>query len=432
MKARITINRYLSPVASFLLIYMFYIYLPTAFIAFTNYYTKRWYKHSFDDYRFAADLAFYVETYFLFFFLTGFTILYVSRRKNYFLFDQVPPISNSSALLETVSHGQVILFCLHKYKKVLILGLITSLFVWISFVFGGYEKLLLFGSDLGRHEYRLIGFDDRSRILTAILQIARRLTLPFCIIYLYLLSRSLLSNGSPGIENALYYLIFSLFVGIVMTLDRGPFMMIIILLFYLRYCVAKNVFRFIILMPFLFFFIILTSGFVSFVQHNMHGFTIYQVIDAGLNFIVNRAILAPSFVAIELSYGLFDFESQKLYLQYSRLTALFTGNYVGTTQDNSIYVGPVGAVADIWRNLGLTGVSVIGFLLGLYYGVIDTILRRCDPIAQVSISFTTITLVFYLVYGTFFSQGVFLQLFFIYFMVIYMASDGIPMRSNNN
>ena len=111
-------------------------------------------------------------------------------------------------------------------------------------------------------------------------------------------------------------------------------------------------------------------------------------------------------------------------MRYSRLIALFTGNYIGALLDVSLYITPVGVVADVWRNMGYLGIIIVGIFFGVYFHTIDRLIKLTDPITKVATSFTVISLVFYFFYGTFFSQGLFLQLIFIYFVLKYSMRDG--------
>jgi hypothetical protein len=225
-------------------------------------------------------------------------------------------------------------------------------------------------------------------------------------------------------KNYIFLIVVSLIVSSLMTLDRAPIMLVIILFAYIKYCTAQNLFSLLTIGALAIVGIFFIGGILTFIQYNISDFEFSDVVVVGKDFIVNRVILAPNFVPIELSYGLFDRDSDKLFLEHSRLLAIFTGKYVGTVADNSLYVGPVGAIADIWRNLGFLGVAFFGCALGYYFRILDRKIQVADPITQVAISFTVMTLVFYLFYGTFFSQGVFLQIIFIYCILRFSVGDG--------
>lgn len=407
----------------FVFVYVFVILVPTAYIAFTDYYTAAWYELGMPHYRYAAKMSLAVAfLFFVFWFLGYFSGRVVLRNPNG---HAAQGGSGPRARLlrgRGVGPGGANLYRLSAHRTVFIMAVVGVVLVWIAFLMGGYQKIALFGQDISKQEYRLMGFSEGARTLTAILQVARRLVLPFCVVYFAVLS------GYTGLysKKSIMFLILSLIVGILITLDRGPFMMFIVMFAYIAYCRSVNLRGLLVNALILFTSVFIVGGVVTFIQHNIQSFTALDVVTTGYEFILNRVLMAPNFVPIELSYGIFDWDTDKLWLRYARLTALLTGEYVGTLQENSIYVGPVGAVADIWRNMGIVGIVLIGFALGLYFYVIETLIRRSDPVMQVAASFTVITLVFYFVYGTFFSQGVFLQMIFIYVVLKMFSSDGVP------
>ena len=159
-------------------------------------------------------------------------------------------------------------------------------------------------------------------------------------------------------------------------------MLMILMYFYISYMRSRSVAKLAVITVVMLVSVVVLGGVMTFIQYNLQGFGFGDAVTTGLDFITNRAVMAPNFVPIELSYGLFDSGSQKLNLQYSRLLALFTGNYVGTLQETSIYVGPVGAIADIWRNLGWLGIMFIGFALGVFFAMLDSAVRALDPVAR--------------------------------------------------
>ncbi|WOE74804.1 hypothetical protein [Alterisphingorhabdus coralli] len=427
VKRTITIRRIAKPFTVFASVFVIFILLPTAYIAFSDYYSNRWYSLRFDEYRLSAMRSLAMTSLFFVCFSGGYLISSLNSSSSRKQKSKPLPSHRQEAYHGRRSGIKVInplnpssYYILKKHNFFYWMALISIILVWLNFALGGYEKLSQFGQDISKMEYRLIGFNDRNRILTAILQLARRLTLPFCAIYFILIAAYSKNYSKVFIISV----VFSLLVGIVITLDRGPFMLFLVMFAYIFYCTSKNTFRIGIYGLVLVGIMITLGGALTFIQHNIQDFSFDEVLDTGNEFIVNRVIMAPNFVPIELSYGLFDFSSDKLWLKHARITALFTGEYVGTLQDNSVYVSPVGAVADIWRNTGLTGIILIGIFIGFYFKAIEKLINYSDPIISVAASFTVITLVFYFVYGTFFSQGVFLQMVFLYFILKYVQSDG--------
>lgn len=418
----IRVKRIAPPALTFMLIYIFFITIPTSYIAFSEYYSNFWYNLSYGQYRSSANLSLLVSSIFFLCFLVGYFFRRLTKtspkirkdklHKNPKLRDMIsmPPMAGKK------SHYH---YNITKHRVFFYMALASIGLVWIYTVTGGYEKIAVFGQDISKLDYRLIGFDE-NRITTALLQIARRLTLPFCAVYFILMYNY--SDKYSGFFIAI--LLFSFLTGIIVTLDRGPFMLFLVMLGYIYFCMASNAAKVMLNGLFLVLAMFLLGGVLSFIQHNIQDFSFSEVVVTGNAFLVNRAWMAPNFVPIELSYGLFGIETPKLWLEHARIVALFTGNYVGTLEDDSLFVGPVGAVADIWRNTGFEGIILIGFLLGLYFYKIEQMINKSDPAIKVASSFTIITLIFYFIYGTFFSQGVFLQLIFLYFILRFTAPDG--------
>jgi hypothetical protein len=311
---------------------------------------------------------------------------------------------------------------LHSVKVFRWIGWFGCVLVWIYFVFGGYEKILAYGSGMDAYAYRLIGYDDRDRSLIASIEAARRIVLPFVFLYFYKLFK--ISDNFRGIGYVIFVLI-TLFVGSVLTLDRAPILLFFLLFIYIKFTEGIGKKELIVLGVSTLIIIIAGGGLVTFLQYNISNFSIIDVIGTGLNFIWHRTILVPSIASIELSFSLFPFGADKLLMQYSRLGALLGFDYIGSTTDLSVYVTPVGAIADIWRNFGIVGCIAVGFILGIYFSWADYFVRRADPLVQVAGSFTAISLSFYFIFGLFFSQGVFFQMVFFMGILWYSRKDTV-------
>lgn len=417
---RSPIRRTLGPtqVMAFVLVMM--IIVPTAYIALSDYYTTRWLIHSEAHYRDAAQLALFVSVLFAACMFVGYASFWIAPRKApRFRQASYSPISSEQPKAYLIRHNESF-FLIRRGRHVYWVGLVSALSMWMIFATGGYGKIAQFGEEISQLEYRLIGAND-SRIVTVLIQIARRLILPFCIIYLTVLRLY-------GAKVSLKYLMFlnvSLFIGVVITLDRAPLMLMVIMYFYISYIKAKSLTKLGLITASMLSSVVMLGGVTTFIQHNIQDFALDDVVLTGLNFISNRAVMAPNFVPIELSYGLFDFSSDKLNLEHARLLSLFTGNYVGTREDASLYVGPVGAIADIWRNLGVFGIILFGFAIGIFFAYLDVAVRALEPVACAAVTFTVISLTFYFYYGTFFSQGVFLQIFFLLAAVRFFRRDAL-------
>ncbi|WP_411889667.1 O-antigen polymerase [Yoonia sp. SDW83-1] len=426
-KRKKLVRRYAKPSSVMTFVLFVLILAPTAFMASTEYYTAYWNYLSFEQYDEAASRAFIVGGVFSACYLGGLSMHKLAQR--------VAPrqfIGGSAALGRShIRHLQIDhrqrSYLLSRHRVVYWVALFSSLLIWLIFLSGGYEKVAQYGQNIDRLDYRLIGANDSNRAVTALTQIARRLVLPFATVYFIVLRWY--SN-----KYSLWFVLFlllSLVIGVIMTLERGPLMLIIVMLFYAEFMRSRSIKKLFSISFILCCAIILLGGTMTYIQYNIQGFGLGDVIFTGFDFISNRAIMAPNFVPIELSYGLFDFSSEKLFLRFSRLTALITGSYVGTLQENSIYVGPVGAIADIWRNLGIVGIVLIGFILGLYFAHLDRATKTLDPAARAAATFTVISLVFYFYYGTFFSQGVFLQIFVLMAIMRFFRGDGAHPRHDS-
>lgn len=423
------VRRYAKPSSVMTFVLFVLILAPTAFMASTEYHTAYWNYLSVKHYDEAASRAFIVGGVF--------SACYLGGLWTHKLAQRVAPrqfVGESAALDRShtkhlqIDHKQRS-YLLSRHRIVYWAALFSSLLIWLIFLSGGYEKVAQYGQNIDRLDYRLIGAgaNDTNRAVSALIQIVRRIVLPFTIVYFIVLRWY--SN-----KYSLWFVLFlllSLVISVIMTLERGPLMLIIVMLFYAEFMRSRSLKKLFSISLILICAIILLGGTMTFIQYNIQGFDLEDVIFTGLDFISNRAIMAPNFVPIELSYGLFDFSSEKLFLRFSRLTALFTGSYVGTLQENSIYVGPVGAIADIWRNLGIFGIVLIGFVIGLYFAHLDRATKTLDPAARAAATFTVISLVFYFYYGTFFSQGVFLQIFFLLAIMRFFRGDGAHPRHDN-
>lgn len=290
------------------------------------------------------------------------------------------------------------------------IALISIIFTFIYIVSGGYEKILNYGSSLDSWEYRMIGYDDRSRILTVFLELSRRVFFPFVGMF-YLLK--LYNPNIPKkqkIQSAM--VLAAYFVGAISTLDRGP-----ILLFILLFLTPKLLSKKTSIIPFLIsatFIIILIGGLFTFIQYNLPIEDIFSIFATGFDFFTHRAILIPSITPIELSFYLFPENSPKLYLQGSRLSALFGGDYIGSQEESSILVTPVGMIGDIWRNFGHAGLLIFPILFSMIFKYLDKIFKNIHPSCILPFTFVTLNIGYYLSFGQLFSQGVFASFLFLF------------------
>jgi hypothetical protein len=286
------------------------------------------------------------------------------------------------------------------------IGVLACVLISIYFAAGGYEKFLMLGSDADSWEFRIIGYDDRARFLIVILEISRKFLLPLGLLYTLIFKR--LYNLKLGKTISIFIFFQLLAAG--MTFDRAPFFILLVVILF-PYLLSHWNWRMFFKFGFLAFVsMVLMGGVITNLQYNITDFSMSQVIGMGLDFVFHRFLLIPSITPIELSFSIFTIETEKLWLKYSRLNQLVGGDLVGTSEDISIFVSPVGAIGDIWRNFGFLGLFIWGFILGLILKLVD--IRAINlplPIIVVQY-FLVVSLSFYYVMGVFFSQGALLAL----------------------
>lgn len=296
------------------------------------------------------------------------------------------------------------------------LGL-SFIFIFTYFVFGGYEKLMGLGTDIDAKEFRFIGYDDRARILTSALEIARRVLLPVSILY-YLLLKKI------GINISTIFLISIISLQILasaMTFDRAPFFILVVLFAFSYLSGIHTLKGLVTLVCTSLVVIVVLAGIITNLQYNITDFSPIQAAGMGFDFLIHRAWLIPSITPIELSFSLFDIDSNKLLLKYSRLGALITGNYIGSDNEFSIFVTPVGIIGDIWRNFGFYGIFSMPFLFAYYFRILDDLSNRVSIVSLLIGNFLVIALSFYLVMGVVFSQGLVFTCCICYFFLKYEA-----------
>lgn len=406
--------RYIKPSVAFLLTVFIFNFIPAFYILFMDFNEGLYGTIDTELYRKATRL--YVWNIVIFIILFLFYNFLFSRllRPKRFRFSEILTfvkfnVKTFNLIIDAKNINRNYFYSLNRIKIIYYYGIGSCFLVWVYFFTGGYEKIASFGQNIDQWEYRIIGYDDRSRLLIAALELARRVILPFSIIYL--LGVRSLSSNFPS-KKMIYFLLFTLLLAGVMTLDRGPILLFVVLLAYKQYCFSagnKSLIKLGIISIFL---IIFFGGLVTFLQYNISEFSLTDIFLTGFNFFWHRMILVPSIASIELSYNLFPYGSEKLLLQYSRLGALFGQKYIAIGGADALYVTPCGFIADIWRNFGWVGVSTISIFLGFYFAVLDNLVRTSDPFTRIAVSFSIVSLCFFLIFGVFFSQGVFFHLFF--------------------
>jgi oligosaccharide repeat unit polymerase len=290
----------------------------------------------------------------------------------------------------------------------------------------GFGKVFSLGSAVTMAEFRLSGsFDEIARSDKALLQISRRLFLPFVVIALIVRRRFSRCDNS-----ILFYVACIIFpASVLITLDRGPLLMMFLLPIFVTVSFVKSPLNYLARKtPVLLLAIIAIGGAMTYLQYNVLDVGFEQIMSSGFYFLWHRVFAAPTIASIELSFITFPAFEDYLFLKYSRLGALFGGVYVGTNTDTSIFVTPVGFVGDIWRNFGYFGILFVSFILGIIFQFLDKNSMKLSSPMAIALNFTILTLTFYLTNGLIFSQGVMIQLLFVIFVVFFFSRKIIVRR----
>jgi len=291
--------------------------------------------------------------------------------------------------------------------------------VSIYFFLSGYQKLSLLGSGVDAWDYRMIGFDDTPVILKILLETSRRVLLPFLLITEII--RIKYNDGRLfSIENKYFFLlIFVTLISIASTLDRGPLLVFIMAFLFPLLLLNPDISRFIKVSSAGLITIGLLASIVTYLQYNVTLFSFDQIILSAFQFFLQRVFLDPSFTAISLGFDLFPPDGEFLNFRFSRIGVLFGAEYVGTESSDSIFVAPVGAIADAWRNYSYAGVSLTAILNALIAIRVDRYIKHRSTLPfSLSISFVYFSFALFQVFGVFYSMGAFFQIFFLLFFPI--------------
>lgn len=307
---------------------------------------------------------------------------------------------------------------LKKYKKIRrYLIPVTSVMILYFFYKVGFSKLLMLGSGVDPWKFRMIGFDDTPHIVVILNELARRVLLPFMMI-IELTNITIYKSVS---KKYLYIVMFLFIIGIISTLDRAPLMMFIVIFMYI-YLVINPSFKKLIYGVFVSLLLLsLLASVMTYFQYNMLNFDIFTILESAQDFIMHRVLMVPTYAALELSYVRFPIEEPFLDFQYTRLGALFGATYVGTETAQSIYVAPVGYLADSWRNFGYFGVAVTSFILGTLSAFIDNKYKILSFHLSIVVGFLYLSFILFLIFGVFYSQGAFVQMIFIISLVFFFT-----------
>ena len=370
------------------------------YLVFFEVYSHRGRKHSEDDFFSAAETMMWSSSYIV---LATALFLLICRGPGLFF---RKPVGMSSRVF-MISEKRVRLVCM----SILILCTLFSLLYGIN---GGFGKLFLLGSDLDSREYRFLNFNEVSRKYTYMLQIARRILLPGAIFFLVFLVRLKVKS----LRLMLLYAICLQLLASAMTFDRAPFAMLMVAVILAFYLSERSKVRQFLYLSSGVFLLAFVGGLVTKLQYNILDFDVFDVLVTGFDFIVSRTLLVPSIIPINLSFAMFDGWGDNLQLSGSRLFGIFSGNVIGTAQDNSLLVAPVGFVGDIWRNFGVLGILLSPAFFVLLFRWLDKRHRRSTPAKKILGSYLVVGLVFYWIMGVVFSAGAFLVLITVLFIYL--------------
>lgn len=207
-----------------------------------------------------------------------------------------------------------------------------------------------------------------------------------------------------------YYTQITFFLVSSTNIDRGPIALIFFIYIYYFLVVKENGF----LKKAIIFILLLTGLSVSlavmtFLQYNILDFDFASIKDLSILIILKRIILDPSLAAYKYSFEIIRESNDFLYLKYSRLFSLFTGNYVNSQSDISIYVSPVGIVGDLWRNFGFIGIFIFGMIVTFSINVVNNKIKNISYYKGHIINLILIMFTATLIFGGLFSyQPIFL------------------------
>lgn len=303
---------------------------------------------------------------------------------------------------------------------------VSMVFIVLYSFNGGLEKMRLLGSGIDGRDFRFMGFDDVPRYYTAGLAVARRFLLPILIIYFYI--KVLYKIGNH--KKLLVFLITLQLYASMLTFARAPFLTLVVGLTVVNFFVSDNKIKQVVYLIIYIIVMLVTAGIVTNLQYNITNFTLSGVLTTGMDFLVNRAWFVPNVVPINLTFSDYSLYSSPLFLEYSRLWGIFGIEVVGTAEQNSIYVSPVGYIGDIWRNFSWLGLIISGVAFALLFRHLDKIIFRLSLVGALIYVFLILAMVFYWIMGVVFSQGAFFAVFIVYMAAYVDISISKYLRSN--
>jgi hypothetical protein len=288
---------------------------------------------------------------------------------------------------------------------------------WLAILFSvpylllyAFPKMLAFGSDIDGHAFRLLGFDDARRSISALFEIARRVLFPI-IITTGLIFSSLVKNKTTFV-----FALFIFFLVSFSTFDRGPVFLFLLVLFFGRFLNGAKMKHIWFKLPLFILILVIIGAVITTLQYNSSDLSLFTIFYEGLTLLYSRIIFDPAFMSLEYNFNR-HYDLQPLFLEHARIGVLIGRDYVGSANINSNFVTPVGFVSDIWRNFGIVGVFIISYLISVMFIFFSYQSRRLKSFYLPAFSIIMIVLSASIIYGVLFSLGTFFLIFVAFFLI---------------
>lgn len=268
---------------------------------------------------------------------------------------------------------------------------------------GGFQMLFSLGGIVSGGDFRNFSYTDVSAIYVMLLEVLRKIILPFSLSYFWFRKE----------KQKFYLSALLMVVSGLATLDRFPFLILASFFIYQYFFFSRSRLKMILISVLSIFFLAFLGSLLTYLQHNMLDVDFKTIALSGLDFIVNRVFSLPTVAGIEIGFYL-SYDNSPFMLQYSRLSVLWGNEYVRLGGYDAYKVAPVGAIADIYRNFHMFGVLFCAILLGWWLMWLNRNSSKSELNAFVS-GFLAFNLGTYLSFGVFFSMGVFLLIIFMTF-----------------
>ena len=373
-------NFYKRPIFIFLVIYFVILYLPAVYLNITQYNEALFIQISPDDISKYYHQNFVSNTVFLVGLLLSMSFVKISP---------------------TVRFTKFKLFI--SDKKIKILFYFSALVCSAYFFTYGFDKLGNLGTELVGKDFRIIGFDDVSLVWSLLLELTRKVFFPLLIAYFFVTNN----------KRYFWLSIFFFLMGALATLDRFPFLIILMFWFYSSFQASRSLGSLVIKVCMMIVILGLFASILTYVQHNQLDVDLNTIVSSATDFLLHRVLTVPTFAATEIGFFYADLHGF-FNLQYSRLGLIFGAERIGfdTAGADPYFVAPVGVVADVFRNFGYSGVCLVSLFLGWFVAQFSKVR---PPNVSYALrgellfikGFLMINLATYMVFGNFFTMGLF-------------------------